>query len=76
MPMAADLRVAMAATRTRSDTLRRSSTATTLIDAILEFSKGRHRAGALLLAAAAVSTKVPGFGTAVSLLLRVYRRVR
>ena len=49
---------------------------TTLIDAGMELANGRPKSAALLAGAAAVSTRVPGFGTAISLLLRGYRRIR
>ncbi|MHB9287638.1 hypothetical protein ACKVMT_11445 [Halobacteriales archaeon Cl-PHB] len=52
------------------------STAATVIDAVLEFLRGRRKSGTLLLGAAALSRKVPGLGTAASVLLRVYRRLR
>lgn len=58
--------------RTASDL----STATTVIDAVLEFLRGRRKSGALLLGAAALSRKIPGLGTAASILLRVYRWLR
>ncbi|GEM_PF-1700921 len=60
----------------RSDLLKNAGVITTVIDAAMEFTKGRPKAGALLLGAAAVSSRIPGFGTAVSLLLRAYRRFR
>lgn len=68
--------VTMTVTVNRSNLLANTSLVTTLIDAIMEFSKGRREAGLLLLVAAAVSSRVPGFGTAVSVLLRAYRRLR
>lgn len=66
----------MSATGNRADALKNASTATTLIDAILEFGKGRWPSGLLLLGAAALSSRIPGIGTVVSLLLRAYRRLR
>lgn len=48
----------------------------TLLDAALEFSRGRPRSGVVLLGAAALSARVPGLGVFVSLLLRLYRRLR
>ncbi|RQG96616.1 hypothetical protein [Natrarchaeobius chitinivorans] len=62
--------------RDRSNLLKNAGVVTTLIDAVMEFSKGRHKSGALLLGAAAVSSRIPGFGTAVSLVLRAYRKLR
>ncbi|MCU4753638.1 hypothetical protein OB919_16885 [Halobacteria archaeon AArc-curdl1] len=66
----------MATTHNRTDVLKNASTVTTVIDAVLEFSKGRRLSGLVLLGAAALSSKVPGVGTVASLLLRVYRRLR
>ncbi|WP_049921488.1 hypothetical protein [Halopiger djelfimassiliensis] len=63
-------------TRDRTELLKNAGVVTTLVDAVMEFSKGRRKSGALLLGAAAVSSRIPGFGTAVSLLLRAYRRLR
>jgi hypothetical protein len=48
----------------------------TVVDAAMEFARGRSVSGVLLLAAAALSSRVPGIGVAVSVLLRVYRRLR
>ena len=55
---------------------RRLSILSTLVDAAMEFARGRSVSGVLLLVSAAISTRVPGLGVAVSLLLRVYRRFR
>jgi hypothetical protein len=66
----------MEATANRADVLKNTSTATTVIDAALEFAKGRWSSGFLLLGAAALSSRIPGIGTAASLLLRAYRRLR
>lgn len=52
------------------------SIGSTLVDALHEFVHGRTKASALLVGAAALSTKVPGLGTATSLLLRLFRRLR
>lgn len=52
------------------------STVATLIDAAVEFARGRPGSGALLLGAAALSRYVPGLGTVVSVLLRIVRRLR
>ncbi|MFP8952137.1 hypothetical protein ACLI4Z_04055 [Natrialbaceae archaeon A-arb3/5] len=62
--------------RGRSALLKDASTLTTVIDAVSEFSNGRRKSGALLLGAAAISSRIPGFGTAVSVALRAYRRLR
>jgi len=48
----------------------------TLLDAAMEFARGRPKSGAILLGAAALSKKIPGLGMAVSVALRVYRRLR
>jgi hypothetical protein len=47
----------------------------TLVDAVVAFARGRPKAGALLLGAAALSARIPGLGVAVSVLLRVYRKL-
>ncbi|MFC4542438.1 hypothetical protein ACFO5R_10925 [Halosolutus amylolyticus] len=66
----------MVTTGDRADVLKSASTVTTLIDATLEFAKGRRTSGLLLLGAAAISSRIPGIGTAASLLLRAYRQLR
>lgn len=66
----------MTRTHSRSELLKNAGVVTTLVDAVMEFTKGRPRSGALLLGAAALSSRIPGAGTAVSLLLRAYRRLR
>ncbi|MHC3439714.1 hypothetical protein ACYJ1Y_16880 [Natrialbaceae archaeon A-gly3] len=66
----------MTRTHSRSELIKDAGVVTTLVDAVMEFTKGRPRSGALLLGAAALSSRIPGFGTAVSLLLRAYRRLR
>ncbi|WP_255681945.1 hypothetical protein [Natrinema sp. SYSU A 869] len=48
----------------------------TVIDAVMAFRRGRRKSGLLLLVAAALSSRVPGIGTAVSLFLRLVRRLR
>jgi len=48
----------------------------TLVDAALAFARGRPGSGALLVAAAALSSKVPGLGTLTSIALRIARRLR
>jgi hypothetical protein len=57
-------------------TASRASIVTTIIDAILEIRRGRRGTGAVLLAAAALSSKVPGLGTVASIAIRVARRMR
>jgi hypothetical protein len=52
------------------------SIVSTLVDAGIAFVRGRPKSGLLLLGAAAASSRGPGLGTAVSLLLRVVRRFR
>ncbi|QZX99054.1 hypothetical protein [Halobaculum rubrum] len=52
------------------------SIVTTVVDAAMAFARGRRKEALVLLGAAALSTRVPGLGTAVSLLSRVVRRVR
>lgn len=59
-----------------SPSLDRLSIVSTLIDAALAFRRGRTRSGLLLVGAAALSPRVPGLGTAVSVALRVVRRLR
>ncbi|MCU4741827.1 hypothetical protein OB955_18000 [Halobacteria archaeon AArc-m2/3/4] len=66
----------MSTTGNRANTLKNASTVTTVIDAMMEFAKGRRGSGLLLLGAAALSSRVPGIGTVTSLLLRAYRRLR
>jgi len=58
----------------QSSPLTNISIVSTLVDAALEFARGRSVSGVLLLAAAALSSRVPGIGVAMSLLLRLYRR--
>lgn len=52
------------------------SIVSTLVDAALAFARGRKKSGILLLGAAALSTRIPGLGTAVSVCLRIVRRLR
>jgi hypothetical protein len=54
----------------------RVSIVSTLVDAALAFARGRRKSGALLLGAAALSSRIPGLGTAVSVFLRLVRRFR
>ena len=62
-------------TQSGVDVLKDAGVVTTLVDAGMEFATGRPKSGAILVGAAAVSTRVPGFGTAVSLFMRGYRRL-
>lgn len=52
------------------------SIVSTLVDAAMAFARGRPKSGVLLVGAAALSSRIPGLGTAVSLLLRLARRFR
>ncbi|WP_254523860.1 hypothetical protein [Natrinema caseinilyticum] len=52
------------------------SIVSTVIDSVLAFRRGRPKSGLLLLGAAALSSRIPGVGTAVSLALRLARRLR
>ena len=63
-------------TTAHAGTLNRLSIASTLVDAALEFARGRRGSGVVLLAAAALSSRVPGLGTLTSLVLRLVRRLR
>lgn len=58
------------------DLLEHLSLATTVLDASMELSKGRRKSGAALLGAAALSSRIPGLGTAISVLIRLFRRLR
>lgn len=66
----------MATTTDRTKLLKNAGVVATLVDALMEFAKGRRKSGALLLGAAALSSRIPGIGTIVSLALRAYRRFR
>jgi len=59
-----------------TNSLNRLSIVSTLVDAAVAFLRGRTKSGLLLTGAAALSAKIPGIGTAVSLALRVARRLR
>jgi len=50
------------------------SIVSTVIDAGLAFYRGRHKRGAMLLGAAVVSARLPGAGTAASVLTRLIDR--
>lgn len=59
-----------------SNSANKLSIVSTLVDAAMAFARGRPKSGALLLGAAALSSRIPGLGTAVSLLIRLVRRFR
>ncbi|WP_435177471.1 hypothetical protein [Halorussus sp. AFM4] len=59
-----------------ADSANKLSMVSTLVDAAMAFARGRPKSGILLVGAAALSSRVPGLGTAVSLLLRLVRRFR
>ncbi|WP_158057385.1 hypothetical protein [Halorussus halophilus] len=59
-----------------ANSLKNLSTVSTVIDAALAFARGRTKSGMLLLGAAALSSKIPGIGTATSLLVRLVRWLR
>jgi hypothetical protein len=59
-----------------STTLKDASTVSTLVDAALTLARGRHESGIVLVGAALASRRVPGLGTATSLLIRLIRRFR
>ena len=48
----------------------------TLVDAAMALRRGEHWAAALLLGAAALSTRVTGVGVVASVLVRLVRRLR
>lgn len=48
----------------------------TAIDAGVAFARGRRRRAAVLLGAAALSSRFPGLGTVASVLVRLLRRFR
>jgi len=48
----------------------------TVIDAAVAFLRGDRWAAAVLLGAAALSSRVPGLGMVASVLVRVFRRLR
>lgn len=59
-----------------ASSLKRLSTVSTLVDAAITFARGGRKSAIALVVAAALSKRVPGFGTAVSLALRAARRLR
>ena len=66
----------MAQTHIGSSPLAKLGIVSTLVDAAMAFARGRPRSGVLLLISAAISTRAPGLGVVVSVLLRLYRRFR
>lgn len=65
----------MTATRATS-LLKNLSIVSTLADAALAFTRGDHKNAALLVGAAALSKRIPGLGTATSVLLRAVRKFK
>ena len=59
-----------------SKSVAKLSTLSTEVDAALSFYRGRPRRARLLLGAAALSSRVTGLGTAVSLLSRLVDRLK
>lgn len=59
-----------------SKSMNKLSIVSTLVDAAMAFARGRPKSGVLLVGAAALSSRLPGVGTAVSLVLRLARRLR
>ena len=57
-------------------TANKVSIVSTVVDAALAFLRGRRKSGLMLLGAAALSSRVPGVGTAASLFLRLVRWLR
>ena len=56
--------------------LKNLSVVSTLVDAALAVTRGDHKDAALLFGAAALSKRIPGFGTATSVLLRAVRKLK
>jgi len=63
-------------TNVNSQTANKLSIVSTVIDSALAFRRGRPKSGLLLLGAAVLSSRIPGLGTAVSVFLRLVRRLR
>ena len=59
-----------------SKSMNKLSIVSTLVDAAMAFARGRPKSGILLVGAAALSSRIPGAGTLVSLVLRLARRLR
>jgi len=64
------------ATQTRGSPLGNITIISTLVDAAMALRRGENWAAALLLGAAALSTRVPGAGVVASVLVRLLRRFR
>jgi len=64
------------ATQTRNLPLGNVAIVSTLVDAAMALRRGDHWAAALLLGAAALSTRVTGAGVVASALVRLLRRIR
>ena len=60
----------------KSNPLNKLSIVSTVVDAALAFKRGRTKSGLVLLGAAALSSRLPGLGTAASVLLRLVRRFK
>lgn len=58
------------------NSMNKLSIISTLVDAAMAFARGNRLGGALLLGAAALSSKIPGLGVAASIAMRLYRRFR
>ncbi|PSP84766.1 hypothetical protein BRC83_04820 [Halobacteriales archaeon QS_1_68_17] len=63
-------------TATSSNVVNGLGIVSTLVDAALAFARGNPKSGAILLGAAALSSRVPGLGVLASVALRVARRLR
>ncbi|MDS0284575.1 hypothetical protein [Haloarcula onubensis] len=63
-------------TQSRGSPLGNLAIVSTLVDAAMAVRRGEHWAAALLLGAAALSTRIPGAGVVASALVRLVRRLR
>jgi len=63
-------------TQTQGSPLGNVALISTLVDAALALRRGEHWAAALLLGAAALSTRLTGAGVVASALVRLVRRLR
>jgi len=64
------------ATQTHGSPLGNVAIISTLVDAAMARRRGEHWAAALLLGAAALSTRVTGAGVVASVVVRLLRRLR
>jgi hypothetical protein len=64
------------ATQTHGSPLGNLAILSTVVDAAMALRRGEHWAAALLLAAAALSTRVTGAGVVASAVVRLVRRLR